>query len=109
MGKIELERAQRAAVAEKLQALVVGEAGVLDLLALGDVDDQALDVLDAVALAVYLDAETLDPEKVAEPVAHAELDVERAGAGGAAPADLVGRRGGVVGVDQVEPGGVGVG
>ena len=50
-----------------------------------------------------LEAEALDPDPVAEPVLHAELDAEGPGTDGELLAELVGGGAGVVGVDQLPP------
>jgi hypothetical protein len=108
--KIDLERAELTVGAQGPQALIVGERRLLDLLALRDVEVQADDAFERSVVAEDLHAQALDPHPAPEPVFHAELDGEWARAGGRRfLGELVGRRPGVVRVEELQPGVVGVG
>ncbi len=104
VGEIEVEGAERAGAAEKFEPFVVGEGGFLELLAFGDVEVEADDAFEFAGGGEDLDADALDPHPVAEPVLHAELDGEWAGADGEFAAELIGGGGGVVGMDELAPG-----
>jgi hypothetical protein len=108
-GEIDLEGAQRPAVAEQLQADVAGHAGFLDLLALGDVEVQADDAGERAGLVHHLEAEAVDPHVMTEPVAQAELDIEGPRAGRGLFTDLERSRRAVVRVQQLQPSLVGGG
>ncbi len=109
LREIEVEGGEAALGAEALEALVVEQADLLQLLALGDVEVQAADALQRALGAKHAHAGARDPEVVAFAMAQAILDGEGAGAGGLAARSVVGRGGGVVGVDEAAPAGERVG
>ncbi len=107
--KIEVEQARPAAVAQLREPFVGAEAGLLELLAVADVEVCAHDALQRAVGPIVLDADAVNPHIVAEGVLHPELVRKWPHSGRAGPALAVGSGGGIVGVDEVEPGLVGVG
>ena len=107
--EVDLERAERAAFGEHAEAFVVGDAGLLEFLALGDVAAHADGAYDGAGCVNVLHARALHPDVVSAPMPEAKLCGERVGAGLAFAGGAIGRRRGVVGVQVREPALVGVG
>ena len=110
LGEIEFEGAERTGgAAEVLEPGIVGEAGLFEFAAFGDVEAETGDAFEFPGGADLLESGALEPDVVAAAMAHAELDEDAPRAGGVLAAEEIGRGGGVVGVDVLQPGVVGVG
>ena len=108
-GEIEVEHRNPTAVAELLDTLVGAQGGFLEVLAVADVEMRAEHALEGAVGGIVLDADALEPHVMTLGVLHSEFVGEGPRAGATTAARAVRGGGGIIGMDQLQPGIVGVG